>query len=179
MKAPKSLAGAGASGGDVVGTVTVTIQNRSDHNETVPDISFLGNGTTTGLVQLNVAVTDNNESCLPAVVQLDPIATPALFSGGPKIIAIGGTLTVTFRVTYNCAGAVAKKSDLSPADYTHTATVHHDALPGGLPDEHPADDVCPHAPLGFDPNPPPNGTTDKGCGAKKPPGGPVTTNIIF
>jgi hypothetical protein len=175
MKAPKSLAGAGASGGDVVGTVTVTIQNRSDHNETVADQTVLGN-----LVQLNAAATDTSgEGCIDGVVQLDPVATPALFSGGPRILVPGATLTVTFRVTYHCSTPLPKKGDLSPADYTHTATVHHDALPGGLPDEHPADDVCPHAPLGFDPNPPPFGTTDKGCGAKKPPGGPVTTNIIF
>ena len=175
MKAPKSLAGTG----DVVGTVTVTIQNRSDHNETVPDASALGDGTTTGLVRLNVAATDTSgEGCLTAVVQLDPVATPALFSGGPRIIAIGGTLTVTYRVTYHCSAALPKKSDLAPADYTHTATVHHEALAGNLPDTHPQDDVCPRAPLGLDPNPPPSGTTDKGCGAKKPPGGPVTTNII-
>jgi hypothetical protein len=123
----------------------------------------------------------NNESCLDAGVQLDPVKTPALFSKTPtKIVKPKGSLTVTFRVTYHCSGAMPKGADSDTADYTHTATVHHEALPGGLADTHPADDVCPHGPL-FDPNPPPKGTADKGCGAKTPLGtlgGAVVTDIV-
>jgi hypothetical protein len=178
LTAPKSLAGSG----DVIGSVKVTIQNRSDHSETLSNASVLGDGVTTGLVRLDVAIGGvNNESCLPADVVLDPVKTPALFSKGPKILKPKSSLTVTFLVTYNCSGAMLKGTDPDTADYTHTATVHHDALPGGQPDTHLADDMCPRAPLGFDPNPPPKGTTDKGCGAKTPNGlgGPVVTDIVF
>ena len=174
IKAPKSLSGAGV--GPVVGAVTVTIQNRSDHPETITQADL-----NNGLVTLSVVSADE-ENCSPGVVVLDPVKTPALFSKGPKILKLGGTLTVAFQVTYNCANPLPKGGDLTPGDYSHTATVHHDALPGALADTHPDDDMCPRIPLPFDSNPPPKGTVDKGCGAKTPTGtlgGPVVTNIVL
>jgi hypothetical protein len=158
----------------------VTIQNRSDHAETVT-LASLGDGFGSGLITLDVQPGSGgaDESCNAASVMLDPVKTPALFSKTPtKVVKIGGTLTVPFRVTYNCSSPAGKSADLNTADYTHTATVHHDALAGGHLDTHPEDDVCPRVPQGFDSNPPPKGTTDKGCGAKTPPGGPVVTNIL-
>jgi hypothetical protein len=178
IKAPKSVSG--GSLGNVFGAVSVTIQNRSDHAENIT-LANLGDGFNTGLVTLDVQPGSGgaDESCNAASVMLDPVKTPALFSKTPtKIVKIGGTLTVPFRVTYNCASPAAKSADLNTADYTHTATVHHDALAGGHLDTHPEDDMCPRVPQGFDANPPPKGTTDKGCGAKTPPGGPVVTNIL-
>jgi len=181
IKAPKSVAGGLV--GNVFGAVSVTIQNRSDHTETVT-LASLADGVTTGLVRLDVQPGSGggNENCNPATWQLDPVKTPALFSKSPtKILKIGGTMAVTFRVTYNCSNPLGKGLDPDIADYTHTATVHHEALAGAHADEHVEDDVCPRSPQGFDLNPVPKGTTDKGCGAKTPSGvlgGDVVTNIL-
>jgi hypothetical protein len=161
--------------GPVQTSVKVTIQNRSDHNETVAS-SDLGDGIGSGLVRLSVAVIDTDlvsEGCNPASIVLDG-ANTALFTGGrPQVLASKATLTVGFLVTYNCSSP-ATKSTSATGDYSHTATVHHDVLDGN-PDAHTADDICPHSSL-FDPNPPTKGTKDKGCGNKG--GGPVLTNVI-
>ena len=165
--------------------VTVVIQNRSDHNETVSDLTKLGDGTTTGLVRLSVDIVDDDgENCQAAGVALNGAKNTALFAKGPNVLKPGGRLTLNYLVTYNCSNAkVAAKTDLSPGDYSHTATVHHDVL-DGKKDVHAADDICPHSALpGFiDPSPPPKGTIDKGCGAKKPDGtlgGLVVTDVVL
>jgi hypothetical protein len=178
LNAPKT-----ASGSPVTLPVTVTIQNRSDHNETIPDNSALGDGTGTGLVRLAVNIVDNDhESCLAAGIALNDTANAALFSGGPKVLAPTESITVNFQVTYNCAVRKNLRRDRSPGDYNHTATVHHEALDGDA-DDHTADDICPRLPLPgkFDPNPPGIGSKDPGCGAKKTKttfGNPVVTNVV-
>jgi len=173
-----------ARGSPVELPVTVTIQNRSDHDETIPDDTALGNGTTTGLVRLAVSVIDNdNESCAAAGVALDSAANAPLFSGGPKVLTPIEKVTVNFLVTYDCSAAKPlNTNDSTPGDYEHTATVHHDALDGEA-DEHTADDICPRPPLPgkFDSNPPGTGAKDLGCGRKKPNGTfgkPVRTNVL-
>jgi hypothetical protein len=146
-------------------------------------LANLGDGFSSGLVTLDVQLGSGagDETCNAASVMLDPVKTPALFSKGPKILKIGGTMTVPFRVTYNCSSPAGKGLDPDIADYAHSATVHHEALAGGHADDHAADDMCPRAPQGFDANPVPKGVFDKGCGAKTPSGalgGPVVTNIL-
>jgi hypothetical protein len=180
LSAPKTAKGNAA----VLLPVKVTIRNRSDHNETIPNASFLDDGQTTGLVRLTVDVIDpGSESCADAVVALDTVKNAALFSKGPKILKPKGTATINFLVTYHCSNAKPQdKTDPSPGDYSHTATVYHDVLDGNA-DTHAADDVCPHdrLPGGHDPNPPSKGTTDNGCGARKSKtafGNPVVTNVI-
>jgi hypothetical protein len=170
MTAPKSVTGSGA----MVVPIAVTIQNRSDHNETIMS-SDLGNGVSTGLVRLNVSAIDNDgESCQTAVVALNGAANAALFSLGSKVLLQKQSMTVNFSVTLQCQSAQPKsKTDPSPGDYNYTATVHHEVLGGS--DAHPDDDTCPHAAL-FDPNPPPKGTKDKGCGGKS--GTPVVTDVV-
>jgi len=180
ITAPKTATGPGP----VTLPVKVTIQNRSDHNETIPDASALGNGTSSGLVQLSVTrFDDDNETCDPtAGVTLDTTKNAALFSKGPKVLKPKGTATINFLVTYHCSSAQpANKLDLTRGDYSHTANVYHDVIDPGVADSHTADDTCPHNPL-FDSNPLPSGMTDKGCGAKKPDGtlgGAVVTDVVL
>ncbi|HEX9443084.1 MAG TPA: hypothetical protein VGA73_03150, partial [Candidatus Binatia bacterium] len=161
--------------------VTVTIQNRSEHSETIAS-GDLGDGFNTGLVRLNLnPIDDDNESCGTPLVQLNSLKNAALFSAGNKILPVGKTISVNFLVTYNCSTAVAVKGDPSPNDYSLSASVHHEALAGTVGDTHPDDDSCPRASLGSDPNPPPAGILDKGCGAKTAfgtPGGPIVINVL-
>jgi hypothetical protein len=88
---------------------------------------------------------------------------------------------VAFRVTLNCANDPLKSTAKEPNhyDYRYTAVVHQSAL-GGAPDIHPADDTCPRAPLGADPNP--DGKIfDRGCGAARGDGtfgNPVMTDVV-
>ncbi|HEY2986587.1 MAG TPA: hypothetical protein VGL11_02605 [Candidatus Binatia bacterium] len=168
-----------ARGSPVTLPVTVTIQNRSEHNETIFPAD-LGDGATSGLARLSVSVVDDDgESCAAAQIALNGVKNAALFPGGLKLLAMGQTMTVNFLVTYNCSGAAAGKQDPTPGDYSHTATVHHEVLSGASADTHGADDACPRPilPGGFDPNPPPSGTPDKGCGPKKSPGAPIVVNV--
>ena len=52
--------------------MTVKIQNRSGHSETIDDLSVLGDGVDTGLVRLDVNVVDSDgEGCQPANVALN------------------------------------------------------------------------------------------------------------
>ncbi len=164
--------------------VSVVIQNRSDHNETVSDAGKLGNGVTTGLVRLSVDVVDDDgESCQPAGIGLDGAKNARLFSAGAKVLIPGRTMTVYYLVTYDCPNAkLQNRTDPSPGDYSHAATVHHDAL-AGKDDAHAADDSCPRnaLPGRLDSFPPPRGTKDIGCGAKKPDGtlgNPVVTDVV-
>ncbi|MGE5303079.1 MAG: hypothetical protein ACM3TN_07095, partial [Alphaproteobacteria bacterium] len=118
----------------------------------------------------------------PAVVNLDATKNAALFSSGSAIVSAGKTLAINFLVTFNCPGALPKKTaDSTPGDYSFSATVYHEVL-DGTADIHGEDDMCPRPALpgSLDPLPPPKGTSDKGCGAKMPNrtlGGPVTTGV--
>jgi hypothetical protein len=167
-------------------SVTVTIQNRSDHNEPITPAS-LGNGTSTGVVRLNVSRIDNDgENCDPfPVVTLDAGKNAALFdSAGSKLLAAKQTAKIAYLVTLQCTSALpANKSDTTRGDYSYSARVYHDVLDGSA-DIHDEDDVCPRdaLPGGFDSLPPPKGIADKGCGAKKPDrtlGAPVVTDVVL
>lgn len=178
---PKSIVGPGP----VNGAVKVTIQNRGDHSETIMPAN-LGDGVSSGLVRLNVSVTDDNEECRPALppagVALDAVKNAALFGSGSAILSPGKTLAVNFQVTFNCPGALPKSTvDSTPADYSFSAAVYHDVL-DGVADIHSEDDTCPRGALPglLDPLPPPKGMSDKGCGGKVPGGtlgAPVTVNV--
>jgi hypothetical protein len=167
--------------GPVDRAVKVTIQNRSDHKHTVT-LADLDDGAGSGLVRLSVNIIDTNvENCAPAVVQLNDTKNAAVFSNGSRTLQPRDKLTVHYLVTYECSAPVPNSTSAT-GDYSHTATVHHDELDGN-DDIHAEDDVCPHSrPAGGrDPNPPPNGTADNGCGAKKPDGtrgDPVVTNVV-
>jgi hypothetical protein len=125
----------------VTWTVGVGIQNRSDHDERIDDNLHLGNGVTTGLIRLKVAVIDDdNEGCEPAKVAL---------------------LSVGYEVTFRCTAAKPRDyKDPTPWDYSFSATVHHEVL-DGHPDFDPSDDVCPREPI-----PPKREIQDRGCGRK-------------
>jgi hypothetical protein len=138
--APATLKGTAA----ISAAVTVTIQNRSDHNETITPTS-LGNGTSTGLVRLNVSRVDNaSEQCQPPTIALNAAKNEALFgSSGSKVIAPKQTMSVGYLVTLQCTNALpANSADATRGDYSYSATVHHDVLDGSA-DIHDDDDVCP------------------------------------
>jgi hypothetical protein len=124
--------------------VTVQIQNRSPHDETIPDLATLGD-----LVILTVT---SRGSCLSPSQELrDP--------GLPKTLKPKKTLNVVFDVTFDCANDPVKGA--GHEDYDYSASVDHAALDGEA-DTHPEDDSCPRDPLGIVPNP--DGTiNDKGC----------------
>ncbi|HKA32090.1 MAG TPA: hypothetical protein VKH64_02680, partial [Candidatus Binatia bacterium] len=140
----------------------------------------LGDGSSSGLVQLQFQNIDNDfESCGAPSVALNNAKNAALFSTGNKVLAVGKTMKVNFLVTYMCASPMSIQGDPTPNDFSISATVHHEVL--GAADSHPADDMCPRSPLGFDPNPAPKGTVDKGCGAKQAGGalgGPIVVNVV-
>ena len=169
LVAPGTVKGTGA----VTAAVTVTIQSRSDHSETITQAN-LGNGVSTGLVRLTVTTTDNDsEQCQAPVVALDAGRNAGLFgSGGSKIIAPKKTLNVAYLVTLQCAGALAANAnDSTRGDYSFSAAVHREVLDGSA-DIHDEDDVCPRQALegGVDSLPPSKGIKDKGCGGKNPDG---------
>jgi len=168
----------------VTAGVAVTIQNRSDHSESI-DSADLDDGVSSGLVRLDVSIVDpgNVEVCQDAVVVLDNARNAALFSRGAKILKPKQMLTVNFFVTYECTNAQPlDRRDPDRGDYEHVATVYHEVLDGN-PDDHAADDSCPHDPLpgNLDSNPPPRGVRDNGCGNRKPDrtlGAVVQTDVI-
>jgi hypothetical protein len=127
-------------------------------------------------VRLAFAATDDDSEVCTPTVALNNAKNAKLFSSGNKSLAVGKTMAVNFLVTYNCASPMSVKGDTTPNDFSLTATVHHEALAGGEADSHPADDACPRGALGFDPNPAPKGTIDKGCGGKQ--GGPIVVNVV-
>jgi hypothetical protein len=181
IAAPISIKGTGP----VSAAVTVTIQNRSDHDETITPTS-LGNGVSTGLLRLSVSVTDNDaEQCQSPVVALNAAKNAALFgSSGSKVVAPKDKMNVGYLVTVQCTGALpASSSDSTRGDYSYSATVHRDVLDGSA-DIHDEDDVCPRDALagGIDSLPPAKGVKDKGCGAKKADrtlGAPVVTDVVL
>lgn len=128
--------------------VTVQVQNRSPHNETINSLA--------GLVDLTV-------KSLGACADL----TPVLHSGPPQkplpiTLKPKQILKVVFDVTFACVNDPLKSTPLAPhEDYRYEATVNYAALDGN-PDTHTADDHCPRAALGTDPNPD-GKLKDKGC----------------
>lgn len=149
----------------VTAPVSVEIQNRSSHDETV-DPAALGDGTSTGLVRLSVSVEDDDgEGCAPAIVALDAAANARTFARGPVVLRPKKKLKVYYQVTYDCTAPLPRTGrDATRGDYGHTATVHHEALDGAA-DDHPDDDTCPRSATLVDPLP--DGTIrDGGCAAE-------------
>ena len=109
--------------------VTVQLQNRSPHDETIPNLTTLGH-------VVSLTVTSLGSCPPPDQVLKNP--------GLPKTLQPKKTLTVVFNVTFECANDPAK--GVHHADYSYTATVNHEALDGEA-DTHPEDDSCPRDPL--------------------------------
>ena len=165
FKAPKKVA-LTAKKPSVTSKLSVTIQNRSLHAETIPNLAVLSN-----LVTITLSPLGTNVCSLP-VAQLVP---PKAF---PITLTSGKTLNIAYTVTFTCAtDPLATTRTANHNDYQYLVTVHHEAL-DGIADSRPADDTCPHDALGVDPYN--KKIKDKGCGVKNPDGsfGPVVTDII-
>ncbi len=127
--------------------IKVTVQNRSLHTESFPDLATLGKLITVTANPLAATTCPNPDVRVDAKKNsLAPLRSKL-------------KRTVTFDATFNCA--------VNPLagvpDYAVTATINHMVL-GGT-DVHAADDVCPRAATGLDPYP--DGTIiDYSCGAK-------------
>jgi hypothetical protein len=149
--------------------VMVQIQNRSTHDETIPDLATLSNLVT-------VAVESLGTNCPAPEARLIP-GPPNVV---PRTIKPKGKLNVFFEVTFDCANDPLK--GIGHEDFKYTATVHHDALPGGAADVHHADDTCPRPPLPGGVDTFPDGKIkDKGCGGKNPDGtlgADVKTDVV-
>jgi aldose sugar dehydrogenase len=149
LKAPKKITLTGTLT-NRTGKVKVTIQNRSNHTETIDDLTML-----TNLVDLDVV---SLGACAEPTHTLVPPKTL------PVAVASKKKLKLTYLVTYDCANDVLAGAGYE--DYRTVVTVRHPAI-DGEPDLHPDDDACPHAALPglIDPNPD-NSIKDKGCGGK-------------
>ncbi|HKA29469.1 MAG TPA: hypothetical protein VKH82_08845, partial [Candidatus Binatia bacterium] len=148
-------------------SVTVQVQNRSPHVETITDQTVLAN-----LVQLTV---QSLGFCPSPEAVPHPGKKPSSF---PVTLKSKATLSVPFDVAFACANDPVKGA--GHEDYSFTARVDHTAIGGG--DAHVLDDVCPRSvPAGGLTDPFPDGKlVDKGCGTKKPDktfGAPVLTDV--
>jgi len=152
---------------NVVGKLSVTIQNRGQQEVVIPDLTVLGNLVT---VELTALGPDTN-SCPTPIAQLVP-PKPTSF---PITLAFGKSLKVAYTVDFTCD---TEPAGLKTNTYQYAVTVHHAAI-DGVPDSYTADDVCPHNALGVVPYT--NGKIkDTGCGLKNKDGsfGPVVTELI-
>jgi uncharacterized repeat protein (TIGR01451 family) len=173
LKAPKNI-NLKAAAPALTKRVTVTIQNRSPHDETIPDIDTLRD-----LVSVTVESLGECPDLEARLIDGPPNSVPRTL--GPK-----QKLNVFFEVTFtgDCVNDPGKSSKKDPGheDYRYTATVNHAAIDGQA-DTHTADDDCPRAPLpgGVDPNPD-GKLKDKGCGNKdkvtKQFGADVLTDVV-
>jgi hypothetical protein len=160
-----------AGGPAVAKRVSVTVQNRSTHSETITTSTQLSNLVT-------LAVQSLHPSNCAAIVPI--------FHNGPPQKALPFTLkskqkfNVIFDVTFDCAGDAAKGA--GHEDFSYAATVHHNAI-DGVADSHSECDMCPRAPLAGGKDPNPNGKiVDKGCGAPAGNGtfgDPVLTDVVL
>ena len=138
---------------NVLGEVSVTIQNRSTHTESITDTNMF-----TNLVTLVVSPVGSNDCTTPVPV-------PKIPKKFPITLKSKQTLTMSYSLTFGCPNAPSGWTNV----YQYVATVHHEALAGGIPDMQPPCDVCPRGPLATpgnrDPNPD-DTIIDKGCGAR-------------
>ena len=142
---------------------TVAITNRGNHTEVIQDAAALAQTIALTVQSLGTGCSD----VTPVMV-----VTPAPF---PRRIAPRRALAVNFNVTFNCANDPLGTTRLAAHnDYRLIATVNRGAL-DSAPDDHPADDICPHDPLGIDPA---SGTRDVGCGAPRRTGGGLGAEVV-
>jgi hypothetical protein len=115
--------------------VKVTIQNRSSHDETIPDWTTLQE-----LVTLEVESLGQTCPSPVAVLVEGPPQRPLPATLKPK-----QKFTVVYKVTYDCANDPAKNIE---GDFRYIATVDREVL-DSIADMDPSDDVCPrNAPVG-------------------------------
>jgi hypothetical protein len=117
--------------------VSVRIQNRSTHSETIPDLATLA-----AVVRLEVT---SLGACPPPAVAL---RTGRQERRLPVVLRPTDRFTAFFDVTFDCANDPARSTRRDPGhdDFAYRAEVHHEAL-NGEPDDHPVDDVCPRPPM--------------------------------
>jgi hypothetical protein len=149
--------------------VVVQIQNRSAHEEVIPNLETLSRLVTLDVISLG-------EGCPNPSVGLIEAAPNVV----PRTLKPKQKMNVFFNVIFNCANNPGKGP--GSEDYRYVATVHREVL-DGQPDTHPECDVCPRPPLPEgDPNPDPSKPIkDKGCGGKNPDktlGADVLTDIV-
>lgn len=138
------------NGKAVTKVVTVTVQNRSAHPETIDDAAELQS-----LVGLTIPPVSPGCSAAPTVA-LHPVKK------FPITLKPKQKLAVKFDVEFAQACDPAKSTkSVDHDDFRYGATITHAVLGGA--DAHPADDVCPRAALGVDPNPD-GKVKDAGCG---------------
>ena len=113
--------------------VSVRIQSRSTHAETIPDLETLDR-----MITLTV---ESMGACPPPQPVLRRGRQERRF---PVTLQPGDRFTAFYDVTFSCANdpAKTKRADPGHDDYTYRAVVTHAAL-DGQPDDHPVDDVCP------------------------------------
>ncbi len=150
----------------VTSKLSVTIQNRSLHSETITNLNELASLVTIGLTPLGT-----NVCSVPEAQVVPPKAFPITLTSGKS-------LNIAYTITFTCANdPLATTKTANHNDYQYLASVNHAVL-DGLRDSRQADDTCPHDALGVDPYNPK--IKDKGCGIKNRDGtfGPVVTDIV-
>jgi hypothetical protein len=165
FRAPKKVT-LSARKPSVTSKLSVTIQNRSLHSETITNLDELADLVTIGLTSLGTNV------CTIPVAQLVP---PRAF---PITLTSGKSLNIAYTITFTCAtDPLATTKTANHNDYQYLVSVNHAVL-DGIRDSRPADDTCPHDALGVDPYN--KKIKDRGCGVRKPDGtfGPVVTDIV-
>jgi len=170
IKAPKFVKTSANSLG-IQKDVIVRVQNRGQHAEEIPDVSTLAS-----VVMLHSETISGSQGTVLIELRA-PTATSF-----PIVLKPKKRMNVEFLVTFLNNNAPSEAPGVDPDVISWSASVHHDALPGGLPDDHPEDDVAPRsvaAPYTFD-SYPDGSIKDKGAGAKKPDGtlgAPVLTKF--
>jgi len=154
VKPPKVINLKGESP-SVTKRLVVQIQNRGPEAEVVPSLAVLDSLVSVTVESLGGACTAPQAT----LVQGSPNSVPKTLGSKKK-------MNVFFEVTFTCANDPLKSTaSAGHDDFRYTVTVNRSALGGGA-DAHPADDVCPHDPLGTDPHPD-GSIVDKGCGAPR------------
>ncbi len=141
--------------------VVVTIQNRGQHTEVIEDL-----GTLFTLVTLQVEKVGGEQG----LVLIEP--RPPLTLAFPQQLAPRKKLMVYFHVSFLPTDDPPGSAGLAPGLFAWSASVHHEALPGAIPDDHPADDAAPRSvapPYTFD-SYPDGRIKERGVGAQKPDG---------
>lgn len=166
LKAPKLVKTKGVPAAGR-GVVRVQLRNRSQHVEVVEDAAMLAQLVTLELQPDGPPLFDAG-----AVLRAPPAGK------FPLLLKPRAKLAVSFDVDFTALPEAAAAPCATQA-FAVTAAVHHEALAGAQPDDHPADDVAPRGvlpPFAFDTYPD-GKQKDRGAGGKQPDGtlgAPVT-----